>query len=325
MNENKLFQIHDKLFKETFSHVDNVRDFLLRVIPPEELVLLDLNSITFNNTSYISSDLRESLSDVVVSCKLKNIDYTLELCFLLEHKSYKDEHAILQIDEYLIKAYQTQYKNNKELKLIVPLLYYHGEDDWQMKDLKEFFPRYPQEFHKYIPTHESIFVSLKDMTEEQIFNFQNNMLISTILVQKNRNDADKMAESLQKIINFFDPYTHGNFIKSILVYSTVTAIRKEEILRSITKLPPKIKEDMVTLAEQWINEGIERGIEQGIERGIEQGIERGIEQGESNKLEMLVCNMALKRKLKVKEIAEIAEITEEEVRVIISNNGLSIQ
>jgi flagellar biosynthesis/type III secretory pathway protein FliH len=65
---------------------------------------------------------------------------------------------------------------------------------------------------------------------------------------------------------------------------------------------------MVTLAEQWINEGIERGIEQGIERGIEQGIERGIEQGESNKLEMLVCNMALKRKLKVKEIAEIAEL-----------------
>ena len=36
---------------------------------------------------------------------------------------------------------------------------------------------------------------------------------------------------------------------------------------------------MQTLAEHYLQQGIERGIEQGIERGIEQGIERGIEQG----------------------------------------------
>ena len=36
---------------------------------------------------------------------------------------------------------------------------------------------------------------------------------------------------------------------------------------------------MRSIAQQWIDEGIEQGIERGIEQGIERGIEQGIPRG----------------------------------------------
>jgi flagellar biosynthesis/type III secretory pathway protein FliH len=36
---------------------------------------------------------------------------------------------------------------------------------------------------------------------------------------------------------------------------------------------------MATIAQEFIEQGIEQGIKQGIEQGIKQGIERGIKQG----------------------------------------------
>ena len=45
---------------------------------------------------------------------------------------------------------------------------------------------------------------------------------------------------------------------------------------------------MLTIAEQWEQQAMERGIEKGIEKGIERGIEKGIEQGEARLLKQLL-------------------------------------
>jgi len=44
-------------------------------------------------------------------------------------------------------------------------------------------------------------------------------------------------------------------------------------------LPPKLEKEIMTLAEQWRNEGLEEGMQQGIQRGMQQGIQRGMQQG----------------------------------------------
>ena len=45
---------------------------------------------------------------------------------------------------------------------------------------------------------------------------------------------------------------------------------------------------MLTIAEQWEQQAMERGIQKGIEQGIERGIEQGIEQGEARLLKQLL-------------------------------------
>ena len=55
-------------------------------------------------------------------------------------------------------------------------------------------------------------------------------------------------------------------------------------------------------------EGVEEGIEKGIKKGIEEGIEKGIKE---NKISII--NKLLSKKMNIKEISEIVELTEEEV------------
>ncbi len=51
--------------------------------------------------------------------------------------------------------------------------------------------------------------------------------------------------------------------------NTTDELQKEEIIIFFEKLPEgeHIKENCMTLARQWINEGMEKGIEKGIEKG----------------------------------------------------------
>ena len=70
---------------------------------------------------------------------------------------------------------------------------------------------------------------------------------------------------------------------------------------------------MCDVAQRLENRGIEKGIKQGIEQGIKQGIEQGIEQG----IKKNVMNMH-KKDYPLEEIAEITEITVEDVKKIIA-------
>ncbi len=45
---------------------------------------------------------------------------------------------------------------------------------------------------------------------------------------------------------------------------------------------------MLTIAEQWEQQAMEKGIQKGLEKGIEKGIEQGIEQGEARLLKQLL-------------------------------------
>jgi flagellar biosynthesis/type III secretory pathway protein FliH len=55
--------------------------------------------------------------------------------------------------------------------------------------------------------------------------------------------------------------------------STATAIAGEEHYHYT-------QEDLMTYAEELLQEGMEKGLEKGLERGLEQGLERGIQKGQ---------------------------------------------
>lgn len=75
----------------------------------------------------------------------------------------------------------------------------------------------------------------------------------------------------------------------------------------------ELKEDIGTMCN--FSEVIEeRGIEKGIEQGIERGIEQGIEQGERRANVKTAARLIAKGNMSIEEIAEVTELTEEQVR-----------
>ena len=70
-NQTMDHHIHDKFFKKVFSETDNIRDFLTMALPPQLQQEMDLNFLTLDTTSYISEDLEDYFSDLVVHTRLK--------------------------------------------------------------------------------------------------------------------------------------------------------------------------------------------------------------------------------------------------------------
>ena len=58
---------HKNVFKNILGRVDMVRDFVRYCMPEEIVRYLDLNVLQVDSESYVGDDLRESLSDIVLS------------------------------------------------------------------------------------------------------------------------------------------------------------------------------------------------------------------------------------------------------------------
>ena len=203
MNE-KLNNPHDKFFKALLSDKSSAITFLQFCLPPEQLSLLDLDSIVLTNTNFISPELEESFSDIILQVGLKDKAEDCYISILLEHKSYKDPYVDFQVMYYLAQAYYRQIKNKEPLKLILPIVYYHGEEKWEMKPIDTLFD-VNQELKKYLPSFDKIFIDLIAMPEEEIDKLANTFLHPVVQLQRNRFDLPKSAENFKRIIQSLSP------------------------------------------------------------------------------------------------------------------------
>jgi len=124
--------IHDNFFRKVFSETANVETFLKAKLPKELYQQLDLAEMALEPTSYISEAYKESLSDIVVRCRTKAEELPVDIYFLFEHKSYQDKKIFIQLLRYMYLMWEKDGNEKKPLRVIIPLVFYHGKDPWQI-------------------------------------------------------------------------------------------------------------------------------------------------------------------------------------------------
>ncbi len=127
MENNK---VHDNFFKKTFSDKKNIRDFLKLSLPEEIKDEVDYTFLKIDNTGYVSENIRGYFSDIVIKTRLKttpgkNNRINMDIYILFEHKSYKDKKIFMQLLKYMYLMWQNDSENNKSLRIILPLVFYH--------------------------------------------------------------------------------------------------------------------------------------------------------------------------------------------------------
>lgn len=129
--------IYDKLFKKTFRNSKNVRDFLKRALPREIKKRLDFSSIKVEPTNYVSNEFKEGYSDITVKAKIKgkNGESVLtDIYFVLEHKTESSVKVFIQILKYMCFVWELDDNAGKALRPIIPVVFYHGKEDWNVPD-----------------------------------------------------------------------------------------------------------------------------------------------------------------------------------------------
>src|SRR5699024_7300259 len=125
---NEIANKHDTTFKEVFSQKRIAKDFIENNIPKEALDIMDMQTLELQKDTFINKELEENFSDIIYRVKINNRD--AYICFLLEHKSYKDKMAIFQVNKYILESWMTivRKENKDELPIIIPMVIYHEKE-----------------------------------------------------------------------------------------------------------------------------------------------------------------------------------------------------
>lgn len=291
--------IHDKFIKQLLSDKEIAIAFLRDFLPTEVTDFLDLGSLTYENTSYLSTELKESYSDMVWRINSKT-DKQAKVCLLLEHKSYVDTYVGFQLLEYMALGYQKQLKEKKQLELIIPVVYYHGQEKWAYQPLPSFFEKYPDFLKAYLPAFKTEFINLQTLEQEQLQALGNGLIRSVLTIQRYYDNETELNNSITRILDSLNPYLESNLVYVIFVYLLHSSkLDKEKLRIQLSNFPDTLNKKVMSIYDELIQEGIEKGIEKGVEKGIEKAILNSFDNGFSIEQIRLITGETT---VKIKEI-----------------------
>jgi len=262
---------HDKFFKSFIFEKENAIDFLKTFLPKNISRIIDFDSLSIENTSFVSDALSETFSDAIFKCKLKSTNEDIFISILIEHKSYPDKYVAIQLLNYLANAYWAQLKESNTLQLIIPFIYYHGKENWQYKSIPQIIKNIPDYLKVFIPDFNTVFVNLNTMSETELKNISNLLLLSALYMQKFSFSQDVLITKITDILTIADKHNQkaGNFLKNIFVYfNEIVEIDLYELKSIIASLPKNTKQEIMTTYQLIKKEGKKEGKIEGKIEGI---------------------------------------------------------
>lgn len=300
---------HDAFFKESFSMVTIVREYILRFLPESIVTKLDLEQLTLDNTSYFTPELEPYYSDLVWQCRLGKKQ--IKIAFLFEHKSKPERYPHLQLLRYLLEKWERDVLDKVSLTPIIPIIIYHGKAKWKAREFKDYFKGIDPDIWDYIPAFRYELTDLSGYTPEDILKTKAGLLINTFL-------ALQFGNNINFIRNNFSLFFHDensalnedsnrNFIQLIIVYLFKnSAFSPEDAKKLLTNISEPVKKNVMNTYEKLLAEGEAKGKEKGLAEGFELK-------------EYEVVKKAYYKNRSATEIADWLDISLERVKLIIES------
>jgi len=304
--------IHDKFVRETFSDPERAKVFLSEFLPGDLLATIELSSLSVSKESYMTEELTEYFSDLIMEVALKGPEEEkMDIALLFEHKSSPDKNVLIQVGYYLFAHYFKSIRYKQPFKAVIPIIYYQGKRKWEAPQLSAFFKSHPDTIQQYLPKIEHVLISLRDIPNDRIATIRDAMLAVALSAQKLRFEPAKLQVDLIRIFKLF-PYEgiEWNYFEMTLVYILqATDLSEKDLEQTLKIIPPPIKERIMTTYDRILLQGIEKGMEKGIAQGIEK-----------EKIEVIINSN--RQGLEASLTSNIVSLPEERVLQIIKAHGL---
>ena len=261
---------HDGLFKAFLTKPDTAKDMLETHLPAHLQTLCDLSTLKLESGSFLEDGLRPYYSDVLYSMKTECGDGYIYA--LIEHQSSPDEHMAFRMFRYAIAAMQKHLDaGNKELPLVVPLLFYHGKTSpypYSMNWLDCFTK---PEVAKALYSNNFPLVDVTVMDDSEIMQHKRTALLE--LVQKHiyQKDINDIIESLAILL--LNDYHTDSQVRTLIEYLVTVGETQNvnTLLEELAHQVPKHEGTLMTIAEQLILQGKQEGLQLGRQEGEQKG------------------------------------------------------
>ncbi|TYQ14552.1 UNVERIFIED_CONTAM: putative transposase/invertase (TIGR01784 family) [Acetivibrio alkalicellulosi] len=264
----KIQNPHDKFFKEVFSNKAVAKDFINNYLPQSIINIIDIDTLEPQKDSFINEELQEVFSDMLFRVNINNREGYIY--FLFEHKSYISKNIAFQLLKYMIEIWEAKIKKEKtdELPMIIPLVIYHGIDEWKVKTrLGEMITGYDElseSVKKFIPDYEDLIYDLSKYTDEQIKGEIQLRILLTIFRDIFSKDSNVVKMTVLRAVEYLrklnDQQTGIEYFETFMRYilnagQRLTKEDVNDIVKNIEKTYPEGSEVVMTLAEQLRQEG----------------------------------------------------------------------
>jgi len=272
----QLSRSHDGFFRKLLSEPQRARDYLNSFLPEHIKQAVNLNTLEQTSESYVDDKLKQSFSDVVFNANGKK-GQAINFCFLFEHKSYIDKRTPYQILYYVSSAMLKREENDEPQRLIIPILFYHGESPWAYKTIGQHFEGMDNVLRAYLPDFDYLYHNFQRKSDEMIKTVNNQLIVTSILAMKHYYDQGYLLDNMRfLLIGSVDE--QGNFYKPLAVYIfDKLRERTEEIQKAMSKVPTPQKKEAMSILDVYEAKGKAEGETQKTRQACINMIQLGLE------------------------------------------------
>ena len=277
---------HDRLIRSLFQEAEQAASFFRATLPATVVDLLDLDQLNLLPGTFISEELRESRSDLLIEVPLRSGERA-NIYVLFEHKSYVDPGVFVQFLGYLAEIHKRQFADTGRLSVVIPFVFYHGDRTWNpgrsFGDGFDLSARERRVFSEYIADFQIARFELNDANLDALI--RDAALRAVLGVMQNIREPDfleRLVPLLRGLAESRDPSKKLALLRTLLIYIMNTREQEstEEIKRALIAARIRDNEEtMATIADRLREEGLNQGLERGRAEGEIEGIRKGEAEG----------------------------------------------
>ncbi len=266
MEEQTTSTPHDAIFKHFMAHVDTARDFLDIYLPAPLRAICDLSSLKLEATSMVEKNLRSRICDILYSVKTQAGDgyiYTL-----IEHQSRPEKHMAFRMLRYSLDVMQRHLDaKNKQLPIVIPLLFYHGEATPYPYSLRWFDEFSDPDLAKRLYSQPFPLVDITVIPDSEIMRHRRIATLELLQKHIRLRDLSEQTAPLAALLTM--GYTDKDRLLAILNYMlhTGTAENPEKLIQELSQRTSHHEGTLMTIAEYLEQKGWTRGVEEGQQKG----------------------------------------------------------
>ncbi|WP_423063209.1 Rpn family recombination-promoting nuclease/putative transposase [Candidiatus Paracoxiella cheracis] len=249
--------IHDKYFRSAMSNLRVAKDFMEQHLPRAILAVTDLSTLKLQKESFIDANFKQVMSDVLYQAKIKGRDSYIYL--LAEHQSTPDRLMALRLLRYSCRIMAHHVENNKgaELPVVVPLVFYHGQQRYPYStDLFDLFGD-SRELAKSVLLEPFHLIDVNTIPDETLKQRVWSGVLTLMQKHIYERDVLKYFEAVLPLLRELMTNHEESYILSTVHYvidaGSINDI--ERLIRLTHELSPEIGDEAMTLAERLRLEG----------------------------------------------------------------------
>ena len=270
---------HDRFFKATFGRAEVAAEFLQRYLPPEVAAVLNWATLRAEKETFLDPQLTQHPADLLYAVNRRGGEKSY-VHLLFEHKSYVEWRINLDLLRYRVRIWEQwlQDGNRGPLPVILPVVFYHGADRWTAKrQFAETVAEMP-ELRRYVPTCEYHLVDVSRYPDEAL---RGAVILHVALLTFKYIFREELGERLPGILALLRELEAGSsgldFIRSLLRYLAQAAgtdrLSETTLRQTVTQALSGGDEAMMTIAEQWVQQGWQKGWQEGRQEGRQEGLD----------------------------------------------------